>query len=85
MNYQFLIKLPFVVISSYQLEAYRRHYGTKKVLVRLLEEWKNNLDKNKITGADLLDLSKDVCCIPHGLLIARLSVYRLDRKEIKLI
>ena len=43
-----------------------------------MEEWKENLDNNFIVGAALPDLSKAFHCIPHDLLIAKLSAYSLN-------
>lgn len=40
---------------------YRKHYQAQHVLIRLLEEWKANLDKTKF-GAVLLDFSKPFTC-----------------------
>ena len=74
-------------MSSFQFlwGAYRGHYGTQHVLTRLLEEWRANLDQNKIIGAVLLDLSKAFDCIPHYLLIAKSNDYGFDREALKLI
>ena len=55
------------------------------MLIRLFEEWRANLDQNKLTGAVLLELSKAFDCIPHDLLIAKLSANGLDREALKLI
>ena len=44
----------------------------------MVEEWKENLDNNFIVGAVLTDLSKTFDCIPHDLLIAKLSAYGLN-------
>ena len=40
------------------LSAYRASYSTQHVLLRLIEEWKRNLDNNFAVGADLMDLFK---------------------------
>ena len=44
--------------------SYHESYNTKHVLIRLLEEWRENLDKN-YAGGVLMDLSKASDCIPH--------------------
>ena len=61
------------------LAAYRKSYSTQYVLIRIVEEWKQNLDNNFIVGAVLTDLSKASDCIPHDLFIAKLSAYGLKR------
>ena len=46
------------------LSAYRKLYSSQHVLMRLLEEWRHNLDNNYVVGAILIDLSKAFDCIP---------------------
>ena len=48
------------------------------VLIRLLEKWRENLDNNFTVRGVLVDLSKAFDCIPHDLLIAKLSAYGLN-------
>ena len=60
------------------LAPYRMSYSTRHVLIRMVEEWKENLDNNFIAGAVLTDLSKSFDCIPYDLLIAKLSAYGLN-------
>ena len=61
------------------LAPYRKSYSTQYVLIRMVEERKQNLDNNFIVGAVLTDLSKASDCIPHDLFIAKLSAYGLKR------
>ena len=51
----------------------------------MLEEWTENLDKNFIVGAVLMDLSNAFDCIPHDLIIAKLAAYGIERETLRLI
>ena len=55
------------------------------MLIRLVEEWKKHLDNNEVVGGVLMDLSKVSDCIPHDLLIAKLSAYGVDKIALKYI
>ena len=67
------------------ISAYRKSYRTQQVLIRLLDEWREKLDKNFVVGAVLMDLSKAFDCIPHDLIIAKLAAYGIERKTLTLI
>ena len=67
------------------ISAYRENYSTQQVLIRLLEEWRENLDKNFIVGAVLMVLSKAFDCIPHDLIIAKLAAYGIETETLRLI
>ena len=67
------------------LSAYRKSYSTQHVLIRLIEEWKQKLDRNYVVGAILMDLSKAFDSIPHDLIIAKLYAYGFDFEALKLI
>ena len=58
--------------------AYRKNYNTQHVMIRLLEEWRENLDKNHVVGGVLMDLSKAFDCVPHDLLLAKLAAYGVN-------
>ena len=66
------------------MSAYRKRYSTQHVLIRLLEEWRENLDKNFIVGAVLMDLSEAFDCIPHDLIIAKVAAYGFKRETLRL-
>ena len=67
------------------ISAYRKSCSTQQVLIRLLEEWREKLDKNFIVGAVLMDLFKAFDCIPHDLIIAKLATYEIERETLRLI
>ena len=72
-------------IFSPYLAAYRESYSTQQVLIRLLEEWRENLDNNYAVGGVLMGFSKAFDCIPHDLLIAKPSAYGLNGNALKYI
>ena len=63
----------FNVTMSQFLSAYRKNFSCQNVLLRLIEQWRQHLDSNKIVGAVLMDLSKAFDCLSHELLIAKLE------------
>ena len=69
-------------ILSDKISAYRKGYSSQHVLLKLTEEWRKHLDNNQVVGAVLMDLSKAFDCIPHELLIAKLSAYGFDKKTL---
>ena len=54
---------------------FRKGHSCQHVLLRLTEEWRKQLDNNKIFGALFMDLSKAFDCLPHDLLLAKLETY----------
>ena len=67
------------------ISAYRKSYSTQHVLINLVEDWREKLDKDFMVGAILMDLSKAFDCIPHGLIIAKLHAYGFDENALVLI
>ena len=60
------------------ISVYRKDYNTQHVMIRPLEEWKENLNKNYVVGGVLMDLSKAFDCVPHNLLLAKLVACGVD-------
>ena len=50
----------------------------------MLEKWKNAVDKGKVFGALLTDLSKAFDCLPHELIIVKLNAYGFNLPAVKL-
>ena len=55
--------------------AFRKGHGCQTVLLRLLEDWREALDKNEYVATVLMDLSKAFDCLPHEILLSKLSAY----------
>ena len=49
-----------------------------------LEDWRQALDKNLYTAAILMDLSKAFDCLPHNILLEKLSAYGLSSNSVHL-
>ena len=64
-------------ISPY-VSAYRKGYISQHELIRLLEEWRQHLDNNKVVGGVFMVLSKASYCVLHDLLTAKLAAYSAD-------
>ena len=47
-------------------------------MIRLLEELRENLDKNYVVGGVSMDLSKAFDGVPHDLLLAKRTAYGVD-------
>ena len=50
-------------VFSPQIPIYRKNYNSQHVLIRLIEEWREHLDKNFVKGTVLTDFSKAFDCI----------------------
>ena len=67
------------------LSAFRKNYSSQNILISLTEEWRKKLDNNFVVGAVLTDLSKAFDCIPHDLIIAKLSAYNFSDEALSYI
>ncbi|KAL4227059.1 hypothetical protein ACF0H5_015033 [Mactra antiquata] len=65
--------------------AFRKGHGCQTTLLRLLEDWKQALDRHEYVAAILMDLSKAFDCLPHDILMEKLSAYGLSRPATDLL
>ena len=67
--------------SSDLMSKYHQ-FGTQNCLLAMIEKLKKNRDEKGIFAAVQTDFSKAFDCIPHDLLIAKLSAYGFNRKSL---
>ena len=65
--------------------GFRKGHNTQHALIKLLEDWRAQLDNKKFVGTILCDLSKAFDTLPHDLLIAKLNVYGLSHSALQFI
>ena len=65
--------------------AFRKGHGCQTVLLRLLGDWRASLDNNEYVTAVLMDLSKAFDCLPHKILLSKLSAYGLSDEAVLLL
>ena len=70
------------ILNSAQF-GFRPGLSTQDVLVSLVEEWREALDRDTLVGALLLDMSKAFDTVNHSILLRKLSRYGVRRAELK--
>ena len=80
-------KYQFTLISFYQTNNadFEKDIVRKRCLLNLLEKRKNPVDKGKVFGALLTDLSKAFDCLDHELITAKLNAYGFTPPASRLI
>ena len=68
------------ILLRFRKNHYRQHY-----LLKMLEKWKEALDKGNFVDAVFMDLSKAFNTLKHDLLIAKLEAYGLSLNSLKYI
>ena len=62
------------LLSKYQC-GFKKGFSAQHCLLVMLEKSKNAVDKGKVFGALLTNLSKAFDCLTHELIIAKLNAY----------
>ena len=72
----------FVIVLVF---GFRKVYNTQYFLLAMLGKWKSAVDKGKWFGALLTDLSKELNCLSHKLVLAKLHAHGFSIAALKLI
>ena len=67
------------------LSGFRKAHSCQDILVRMTEDIRQHIDQGNTLGLIAIDLSKAFDCMPHGLLIAKLSTYGFDMDSCQLM
>ena len=70
---------------SKYLSGFRKNYNTQISLLKMLETWKNNLNRGNKVGALIMDLSKAFDTLNHDLILAKLEAYGFSKDAILFI
>ncbi len=62
-------------VLSDMISAYRKGYSCQSSLFKLCEEIRHAMDHSEIAAMILMDLSKAFDCLPHDLMVAKLTAY----------
>ena len=71
-------------LSKFQC-GFQQGFSTQHCLLVMIEKLRKIRDEKGVFAAVLTDVSKAFACLPHQLLIAKLSAYGFDMKSIAFI
>ncbi len=67
------------------ISAYRKGYSCQSSLFKLCEEMRHAMDHSEIAAMILMDLLKAFDCLPHDLMVTKLTAYGMSPSAIKLL
>ena len=70
------------LLSKFQC-VFRKGYGAQDCLLAILEHWISAVDKGKVFGALLTDLSKAFDCLSHELITGKLNAHGFNLAALK--
>ena len=70
--------------SPYLCE-FRKNYNAQYLLLKMIENWKKQLDNGEKVGVIFMDLSKAFDTINHSLLLAKLKTYGFSNQASRLL
>ena len=70
--------------SKYQCR-FRKGYSTQYCVLTMLEKWKKCINRGKVFGAFLMELSKAFDCFQHELLTLKLNAYGFNLPALHLL
>ena len=70
---------------SHTLTAYRKNSGCESTILRLVENWKKDLDCKKVVGVLSSDMSKAFDSLWSPLLMKKLEACQFSEEALKLV
>ena len=72
-------------MDNFLNELFNGFHSIQLVLFRLIQSWQEYFYLSAFVGIILVELSNAYYCLPHDLLIAKLTAYGLDKKSLFLV